>query len=512
MIGGILLSTILTLTPVWSSKEVFFVWESMGQGYEYIFETYTDVELKNLYFTLPPTTNRYVYATYFDTGLYFQRVKYYHTDTPQDYSYTFLGQKYINMEEGYVSEAPPFTYYEEEVEYDIEEDIPSNTDISEDIEEEVLPEIDLGQDIPRDIKQLSYSLSKDIDYREKILSKNVLTTLNDAIKGGNKVCNISILKGDTTKVKSWDCDIDVKIGKVKYLDWMKYKSLEIQGTYPESIDVNIRVYECRKFKLTDIGTWTDCKEVLIDTYKGKIDLFYSGSISVNGVRKDSESLDFGNSNFVIRNVFKEDISKKSVKLNLVIYSQFKNRVWSNFLFTIKRDVPIPDIKSGFQSKPFAFPLDRIIGVTQWHGCTVYQCPHKGIDFGARLNRVVSIGDGEVVNLGYDKYGGECNQGGKFLVVKHTNGLYSAYIHLDSYLVKKKQKLKRGDLIGISGNTGRKNCQPLKYHLHFEVRKGPLSSTHLNPVNYVDVDWASIPTLGYKQSPGRLGGDNPHPGY
>ncbi len=91
-------------------------------------------------------------------------------------------------------------------------------------------------------------------------------------------------------------------------------------------------------------------------------------------------------------------------------------------------------------------------------------------------------------------------------------MHSAYIHLESFAVKKNQKVKKGDLIGISGNTGRKNCQPLKYHLHFEVRKGLNSSTHLNPVNFVDVDWASIPTLGYKQSPGRLGGDNPHPGY
>jgi len=38
-------------------------------------------------------------------------------------------------------------------------------------------------------------------------------------------------------------------------------------------------------------------------------------------------------------------------------------------------------------------------------------------------------------------------------------------------VKKGDSVKKGQIIGISGNSGMKNCQPLGYHLHFETRKG-----------------------------------------
>jgi len=87
-----------------------------------------------------------------------------------------------------------------------------------------------------------------------------------------------------------------------------------------------------------------------------------------------------------------------------------------------------------------------------------------------------------------------------------------YLHLDSYSVKAGQKVKKGEKIAVSGNTGKKNCQNFAYHLHFETRKQKDSSTHVNPVPYIDVDWNLIPTLGYKQNPGRLTGDNPHPNF
>ncbi len=498
MLLPVLLSSMLTLAPAWSSKEILFSWEYQGVNFEYVFEIYRDRELTNIYSTLPPTTEKFVYATYYDTGLYFHRIKYYPKDSPQQFSYMYLGQLYVNMEEGYFSEDAPIPTVEEEEE--------------EEIVLEITPPNEITEQITSNIEQVSFALPKNVDFREKIASKKVASTALSKTNKEKPQCNISLLKGKRTEIKEWDCNLDIKITDVKYLNWFKYYSLEIQGTYPKSVKANIKVYECKHFKVTDIDTWIGCKEILVGTYQGNIDLTYYGDISVNQVSKDSDSFDFGKSKFVIRNTCKEDIQNRKVKLNLAVYSQFKNKQWYDFIYTIKKDIAVKRSKIGFTKKPFSFPMTKLIGVTQWHGCTVYQCPHKGIDFGAKLEKVISIGDGEVLKTGFDKYGGECNQGGKYVTIKHTNGLYSAYIHLDSYSVKKGQKVKKGDLIGISGNTGMKNCQPFKYHLHFEVRKGPSSSTHVNPVDYVDVDWASIPTLGYKHSPGRLGGDNPHPSY
>ena len=91
-------------------------------------------------------------------------------------------------------------------------------------------------------------------------------------------------------------------------------------------------------------------------------------------------------------------------------------------------------------------------------------------------------------------------------------MYSTYFHLDSYSVRVGSKVKVGTLIGISGNTGKWNCQSLGYHLHFETRLGRLSSSHVNPVKYINADWNFVPTLNYRVYPGRLTGENPHPNF
>ena len=53
---------------------------------------------------------------------------------------------------------------------------------------------------------------------------------------------------------------------------------------------------------------------------------------------------------------------------------------------------------------------------------------------------------------------------------------SLYAHLYKYNVKKNQKIKRGDLIGYVGNTGRSNAP----HLHYEIFK---DGVRINPINF-----------------------------
>ena len=62
-----------------------------------------------------------------------------------------------------------------------------------------------------------------------------------------------------------------------------------------------------------------------------------------------------------------------------------------------------------------------------------------------------------------------NQGrrgyGKYLVIRHDNGLETVYGHLSKQLVKENQLVKAGEVIGLGGNTGRSTGS----HLHFETR-------------------------------------------
>ncbi len=162
-------------------------------------------------------------------------------------------------------------------------------------------------------------------------------------------------------------------------------------------------------------------------------------------------------------------------------------------------------------KPFIFPFSKPVGVSQWHGNTAFQKPHTGIDFSVAGKETLAVGDGTVVGKGYDTYYGECQSGGNFLTIAHDNGMYTVYFHLDQSYINVGKRVKKGDVIAKTGNSGSWNCQPLAHHLHFETRKAKGQSTHVNPVEYIEQDWSLIPTANYKKYPGRLSGDNPHPG-
>lgn len=86
-------------------------------------------------------------------------------------------------------------------------------------------------------------------------------------------------------------------------------------------------------------------------------------------------------------------------------------------------------------------------------------PHRGVDFAVPVGTpVLAVGDGEVIVV---KGGGAA---GNYVAIRHGRQYMTRYMHLSRTLVKDGQKVKRGDRIGLSGNTGRSTGP----HLHFEV--------------------------------------------
>ncbi len=99
--------------------------------------------------------------------------------------------------------------------------------------------------------------------------------------------------------------------------------------------------------------------------------------------------------------------------------------------------------------------------------------HKGTDYNVYENMdVYAAADGEVVKTGFD------NEKGNFIEIKHDNGFQTNYLHLGNIQVAKYEKVKRGEIIGIVGSTG-KSVAP---HLHFEVLK---DGKQVNPLNYLE---------------------------
>ena len=98
--------------------------------------------------------------------------------------------------------------------------------------------------------------------------------------------------------------------------------------------------------------------------------------------------------------------------------------------------------------------------------------HKGMDFSAPTGTpIYAPSDGKVIRVDSRSAGY-----GKHIRIDHGFGYVTLYAHLSEYNVRRGQQVKRGDVIGFVGNTGR-SVAP---HLHYEIRK---DGKHLNPINF-----------------------------
>ena len=100
--------------------------------------------------------------------------------------------------------------------------------------------------------------------------------------------------------------------------------------------------------------------------------------------------------------------------------------------------------------------------------------HKGIDLKVYIGDTIrSAFSGKVRMVKYERGGY-----GKYVVIRHSNGLETIYGHLSKQLVEENQVVRAGEVIGLGGNTGRSTGS----HLHFETR---LCGVALNPAILFD---------------------------
>jgi len=100
--------------------------------------------------------------------------------------------------------------------------------------------------------------------------------------------------------------------------------------------------------------------------------------------------------------------------------------------------------------------------------------HKGLDIKVYIGDTIRAAfSGKVRIVAYEAAGY-----GKYIVMRHPNGLETIYGHLSKQLVEENQVVRAGDVIGLGGNTGRSTGS----HLHFETR---LCGVALNPALMFD---------------------------
>lgn len=166
-----------------------------------------------------------------------------------------------------------------------------------------------------------------------------------------------------------------------------------------------------------------------------------------------------------------NVSRKMSALEQSIYTQIGSFEQLRDLALQRKDMithvpsiqPVADKDLRHMASGYGRRVDPVYGTVRFH---------EGMDFSAPIGTpVYATGDGVVKTAGRVMSGY-----GNMIDIDHGFNYLTRYAHLSEVLVKPGQQVKRGDLIGKVGNTG-KSTGP---HLHYEVR---LKGVAQNPVNY-----------------------------
>ena len=158
-----------------------------------------------------------------------------------------------------------------------------------------------------------------------------------------------------------------------------------------------------------------------------------------------------------------DIEKLSRQVNfeLVSYEKIYDRVKGD-IDRIRHIPSIRPVSGGFLNSSFGYRQDPIDDIRRFH---------QGQDITVPTGTpIFSPADGVVKRAYY--IGGF----GNHIKLKHTSGYSTTYAHLSKIFVRNGKKIKRGDIIGETGNTGRSTAPHLHYEVHYR-------GTPKNPLDY-----------------------------
>ncbi|WP_298761548.1 M23 family metallopeptidase [uncultured Psychroserpens sp.] len=184
-----------------------------------------------------------------------------------------------------------------------------------------------------------------------------------------------------------------------------------------------------------------------------------------GVNRYNKYEGFDNSKLIITSNKRIDQLQKAIVVQsrsldeIAILAEDKEK----FLASIPAIQPVKNEDLKHMASGYGYRTDPFTKVRKFH---------FGMDFTApRGTPVYASGDGVVKRADSNSSGY-----GKHIRIDHGYGYVSLYAHLYKYNVKANQKVKRGDLIGYVGSTGRSEAP----HLHYEVFK---DGERINPINF-----------------------------
>ena len=162
-------------------------------------------------------------------------------------------------------------------------------------------------------------------------------------------------------------------------------------------------------------------------------------------------------------ILEMDIQKLSRQVNLELSSY--NTIYEKVQDNIHRINGIPSIRpvdGGYLNSTFGYRIDPIDNVRRFH---------QGQDITVKSGTPIYAPADGIVKRAY--YVGGF---GNHIKIQHSSGYTTLFAHLSKIKVKYGQQVKRGDIIGLTGNTGRSTAP----HLHYEIHHNGKPE---NPLDY-----------------------------
>ena len=184
-----------------------------------------------------------------------------------------------------------------------------------------------------------------------------------------------------------------------------------------------------------------------------------------GVNRYKKLSGFSNSDLIINTTKKVDQLTKQLYLQSKSFDEIielaKNK--SKMLASIPAIQPVANKDLKRMTSGYGYRIHPIYKTRKMH---------YGMDYSAKVGtEIYATGDGVISKVKRSKRGY-----GNYVKINHGFGYETLYAHMSKYIVKKGQKVKRGEVIGYVGNSGISTAP----HLHYEVRK---DNKKINPVNF-----------------------------
>jgi murein DD-endopeptidase MepM/ murein hydrolase activator NlpD len=184
-----------------------------------------------------------------------------------------------------------------------------------------------------------------------------------------------------------------------------------------------------------------------------------------GINRYKQLEGYDNSELVVNTSKRVDVISKE----LVIQSKSLDEILklakekNNLLAAIPAIQPVRNENLKQIASGFGYRSDPFTKVRKFH---------EGMDFSAKTGTpIYATGDGVV-----ERADNTASGYGNHIVIRHGFGYETLYGHLSKYKCRAGQRVKRGDIIGYVGSTGRSEAP----HLHYEVHKG---GEVVNPLNF-----------------------------